>query len=625
MKLIENVNLSFANIWETAEWEGGNRMAEQQPQISAEEMAEYAKKMVADAFRQEKQKEICAPGKKVERMLLMRDGVRLRTVFQFPAIDGAESLPTILMRSCYPFMEPYLEQQAIEYCKRGFLFIVQWCRGTGGSEGEWVPNVNERNDGLDTLAYLQEQGYVGNIGYLGDSYLALTGWCMADAVPSKVKTMYLGVYGCDRHTSAYKDGLFRQDILTAWAMENAGTAVEAPYLESCAYRPQVEADEKLWGVRLDWYRDWITHSDRDDAYWQEGFWGMLGKIPSKVKIPLFIREGWYDHHLGSAIVTYERLSEEAKAHSVLQIGPWNHSFLPAVTGQPLEHLKTDKIDTALDWFTRILKEGELPEKAAYTYVIGADEWKKWDTFPVRQRKEQCFMPQNGGQLAEAADAQVNATDEKETDVSLRESGKETNVRKEAEPDNTKCFVYDPEHPVISHGAESLFHTQEDVGSLLQPEPGSRDDVISFLSGPLSEDMEIEGKIRVHLFVSSDAEDTAFSAKLMEVFENGEAVNIRGSITTLAYRNGADHRGSYTPGEIVDINIEMWDVAWKLRKGSRLRLDISSSDFPQYSVHSNYPGIWAEQSETKVAQQTVYFGKNYPSKVILPVVEKQNEI
>ena len=138
-------------------------------------------------------------------------------------------------------------------------------------------------------------------------------------------------------------------------------------------------------------------------------------------------------------------------------------------------------------------------------------------------------------------------------------------------------------------------------------------------------MEIEGKIRVHLFVSSDAEDTAFSAKLMEVFENGEAVNIRGSITTLAYRNGADHRGSYTPGEIVDINIEMWDVAWKLRKGSRLRLDISSSDFPQYSVHSNYPGIWSEQSETKVAQQTVYFGKNYPSKVILPVVEKQNEI
>ncbi len=590
-------------------------MAEQQPQMSMEEVEQKAREWVTDAYKKEKQKEICAPGKKEEIMLPMGDGVKLRTVFQFPDTTGEQPLPTILERCCYPQMEVLIEQHAIEYSKRGFLFICQWCRGTGGSEGEWVPNVNERNDGLDTLAYLQEQDYVGNIGYLGNSYLALTGWCMADAVPPKVKTMYLGVYGCDRHTSAYKDGLFRQDILTAWAMENAGTTVEAPYLESCAYRPQVEVDEKLWGVRLDWYRDWITHTDREDPYWKEGFWGMLGQIPSKVKIPLFIWEGWYDHHLGSAIVTYERLSEDARAHSVLQIGPWNHNFMPAVTGQPLDHLADSGIDTALDWFTRILKNGELPEKAAYTYVIGADEWKKWDAFPVQETKEQSWLLQKEGGLVEAAEG-------RNVDVQLNMQEQEKKKQDEAWQDEVQSFVYDPEHPVISHGAESLFHTQEDVGSLLQPEAGSRDDVISFTSEPLPEAMEIEGKIRAHLFVSSDAEDTAFSAKLMEVFENGETVNIRGSITTLAYRNGAGHRGSYTPGEIVDINIEMWDVAWKLRKGSRLRLDISSSDFPQYSVHSNYPGIWSEQSETKVAKQSVYFGKNYPSEVILPVVQKK---
>ena len=200
--------------------------------------------------------------------------------------------------------------------------------------------------------------------------------------------------------------------------------------------------------------------------------------------------------------------------------------------------------------------------------------------------------------------------------------KDGGLAEAAGQDDVLSFVYDPEHPVISHGAESLFQTQEDVGSLLQPEPGSRDDVLSFVSEPLTEAMEIEGKIRAHLFVSSDAEDTAFSAKLMEVFENGETVNIRGSITTLAYRNGADRRGTYTPGEVVEINIEMWDVAWKLRKGSRLRLDISSSDFPQYSVHSNYPGIWSEQSETKKAKQSVYMGSTYPSEVILPIVRNK---
>ncbi len=540
--------------------------------------------------------------KREQRMLPMRDGVKLQTIFYFPQEEEKRPFPTILMRCCYSNMQEMLEEQAMEYSKKGFLFIYQWCRGTGGSEGDWVPNVNERNDGLDTLEYLNSREDVGNIGYLGDSYLALTGWCMADAVPEKVKTMYLGVYGCDRHASAYKDGLFRQDILTAWAMGNAGTEVDAPYLKSCAYRPQEEVDEKLWGVRLDWYRDWITHPDRDDDYWKKGFWGMLREIPSKIRIPLFIREGWYDHHLGSAMITYESLSEEAKEHSVLQIGPWNHNFMPAVTGQPLEHLNTGGMDTPLDWFTRILKNEELPEKAAYTYVIGADQWKKWDTFPVMQTEELSFCLQKNGGLIEASEITDGHPDKEEQD-------------------KLRSFVYNPETPVISHGAESLFQTQEDVGSLLQPKPDNRKDIISFVSKPLTEAMEVEGKIRVHLFVSSDAEDTAFSAKLMEVFKNGDTVNIRGSITTLAYRNGSEHRKAYTPGEIVDIVIEMWDVAWKLRKGSCIRLDISSSDFPQYCVHSNYPGIWSMQSETKKAKQTVYMGKSYPSEVILPIVKE----
>ncbi len=537
---------------------------------------------------------------RVERMLPMRDGIKLRTIFYFPKKKGESPLPTILMRCPYYGMEESLEEQAMEYSKNGFLFVYQWCRGIGGSEGDWVPNVNERNDGLDTLEYLNSREDVGNIGYMGDSYLALTGWCMADAVPEKVKTMYIGVYGCDRHASAYKDGLFRQDILTSWAMGNAGTEVEAPYLESCAYRPQVEVDEKLWGVHLDWYRDWITHPDRDDDYWKEGFWGMLRDIPSKIRIPLFIREGWYDHHLGSAIHTYESLSQEAKEHSVLQIGPWNHNYLPAVTGQTLDHLKTENIDTAMDWFTRILKNGEIPEKAVYTYVIGADQWKKLETFPVMQSHRLSLFLQTDGGLTEVPAKEPVA------------------VSADAGNSSADTFIYDPENPVPSHGAESLLQTMEEVGSLPQPAPGYREDVLSFISEPFTDGIEMEGKIRVHLFVSSDAEDTAFSAKLMEVFENGDTVNIRGSITTLAYRNGATHRKTYTPGEIVDIDIEMWDVAWKLQKGSRLRLDISSSDFPQYCVHSNYPGVWSMQSQTQKAKQTVYMGKSYPSEVILPI-------
>lgn len=528
-----------------------------------------------------------------EIMLEMSDGVKLRTTIFLPKREAGELVPVVLERSCYPHMEGMLKVHAEEYCKRGFGFVIQWCRGTGGSEGKWEPNVNERQDGLDTLNWLQGQEYVKNIGYWGNSYLALTGWCMADAIPDKVKTMYLGVYGTDRHTSAYKDGLFRQDILTAWAMDNAGKPVTADYMESAAFRPQIEVDETLWGTRLDWYRDWISNTDRDCEYWtQAGFWKMLKEIPGKVKIPVFIMEGWYDHHLGSAIVTYGDLSEEAKAHSVFQIGPWNHSHMPAVKHQPLDNLVDDSVSSPLNWFHQILMKEELPERAVETYVIGADKWETWREFPVPADRTESFCLQAEGRKLVQAEC-------RQGEVS---------------------YVYDPADPVISHGSESCFKSQPAIGSLIQPEPDYRQDVISFLSEPLTEKMEINGAIHVKLAVSSDAEDTAFTAKVMEVFPDGQAVNIRGSITTLAYRNGRTVRGTYTPGEIVTIDIPMWDVAWELQPGSKLRVDISSSDFPQYAVHSNYPGVWSTHKETRKATQTIYTGGEYESVVELPIVK-----
>lgn len=125
----------------------------------------------------------------------------------------------ILQRSPYVHLMDMYLLHGKNLAQRGFIYILQFCRGTGQSEGEWEPNVNERQDGLDTLNWLQNEPWVKNIGYWGNSYLALTGWCMADAVPSKVKGMYLSVYGTDRFTSAYSKGMFRHDVLTSWAME----------------------------------------------------------------------------------------------------------------------------------------------------------------------------------------------------------------------------------------------------------------------------------------------------------------------------------------------------------------------------------------------------------------------
>ncbi len=536
--------------------------------------------------------DVAEAGEMEEIMLPSDDGAKLRTWLFFP--KGMEGpFPTIAVRCCYKDQAEMLQWKAAAFNRKGFGFAVQWCRGTYGSEGEWVPNINERMDGLSFMRALDGDERVKNIGYWGDSYLALTGWCMADAVPEKVKTMFLGVYGCFRHVSAYKDGLFRQDILTDWAMSNAGTEVTADYIESASYRPQIEVDEKMWGIKLPWYRDWITHTDGDDPYWDEGFWGELKKIPEKVKMPLFVKEGWYDHHLGSAIRTWEALSDDTKKKSVLEIGPWNHGYMPCIEHQSTADLEDTSMSSPLLWFDRILRQESDPEGMVRLYRVGSDKWDILKTFPEKSENVKVLYldAKEGKSLSDTAPSEEGRAE----------------------------YIYDPENPLFSKGAESTFHSMVENGSHPQPEPDYRDDVITFMSEALKEDLHICGKINVKLAVSSDAEDTAFSVKISEVFDDGQAYNIRGSITTLGYRNDAPHRLTYNAGEKVDIEIKTWDIDWMFKAGSRIRLDISSSDFPQYSVHSNFPGVWSLQKETKKAKQTIHTGAGNASCIELPLV------
>lgn len=559
-----------------------------------------------------------------EVMLPMSDGVKLKTyVYYGKEVPEGSSLPVILQRSPYAHSMDIYQVHGKNLAQRGFVYILQFCRGTGQSEGEWEPNVNERQDGLETLHWLQSEPWVKNIGYWGDSYLASTGWFMADVVPSKVKGMYLGVYGTDRFTSVYSKGMFRHDVLTSWAMENAGYPVDSDYLESCRFMPHYKVDECLWGRKLPWYRQWITAPREDDAYWQQGFWKMLREIPSKVNIPLLITDAWYDHHLGSALKSYETLSWEAKKHTTLIVGCWNHYSENCIEWDEPQNLQNREVPIMIKWFRTLLMEDRIPESKVRTYIIGADEWKEYPEWPMPVKSQKKFYF-NAGERAGSGKK-----------LTLSESP--------AEPLSKTEFTYDPKNPVPSLGAESMLKSINKVGSMYQPEPGFREDVLSFISEPLEEEFSIAGKMRVYLQVSTDCDDTAFTAKVMEVRGDGKSVNIRSSITTIAAdypdkryvsdgksvhdedsRKAMENReDTYTPGEIAEVCVEMWDIAWKLQKGSRIRVDISSSDFPQYSVHSNYAGIWSRQEKTRVAHQVIYCGGVYSSRLEIPVLNERS--
>ena len=273
-------------------------------------------------------------------------------------------------------------------------------------------------------------------------------------------------------------------------------------------------DEALWGGRLPWYRDWVTNTHRQDPYWNEGFWKFMADAPRKLQIPVCIVEGWYDHHLGSAMQSFQNLSPKAAAHSKLLVGCWNHGFGPCAEGKEQNHLENNEVIQMLAWFEETLRQERLPERSVEWYVIGEDRWRSWKDLPKGQETESFYLDTEGFSL-------------------IQEPGRE----------GSHSYVYDPENPVPSHGAESLFSTFQEVGSLLQPEPGYREDVLSFLSDPLPEDLTVLGQVTAELYVKSEAEDTAFTAKLMEVTPEGKSYNIRGSIATLAYE------APYHPGEV----------------------------------------------------------------------------
>lgn len=189
-----------------------------------------------------------------------------------------------------------------------------------------------------------------------------------------------------------------------------------------------------------------------------------------------------------------------------------------------------------------------------------------------------------------------------------------------EREKTRNYTFDPATPVESIGGEALLHTMPQIGSHLQSEPDYREDVLSFVSEPLEETFTLNGKASVRLFVESDCEDTAFTAKIMEVTPEGKAYNIRSSIATL--EQGKTEAGAYEPGSVAEVQITMWNIVYTIPKGSRIRVDVSSSDFPQYHVHSNQKGLWSEKTENKIAHQTIHMGRKAASCVILPLMKKQ---
>ncbi len=534
----------------------------------------------------------CGRGKHWEEMIPMRDGAKLQTLFYMPDTQGP--WPVLFSRTPYLKNMDIYDDQGKVFTERGYGFIVQFCRGTASSEGTWEPFINEKNDGEDALLWLEEKPYIRCIGLYGYSYVAYTQWVLLDVLTPKVKTAYLVHFGTDRYRQMYCNGLFRHDIYTPWAKDNSGTDRSLSYdeaLKACLYKPHIQADRAVWKMNLPWYREWITHPDYNDPFWKDSFWEDLKSIPSKVQIPVYLGCGWYDHHFGGMMSAYRTLSYYGKAHSRLVIGPWVHKKEACVDGRDTADAFASGIhgyEGALQWMDRCLKNGELPGQEVMAYNIGTG-WKKLAQWPAKATMKRLWFTEDG--LSEIPQPSETAL----------------------------CYTYDPKNIIWTHGAECMCYAPlNQRGSRIQPENQERKDRISLMSQPLRESITLSGSVQVHLKVSTDAQDTAFVVRLLEVQPDGRCYNIRTGGTTLLYRNEAECAQSYTPNACIDCTLSLWDILWTLQADSRLRVDIASSSFPEYNIHFNTAQPWAFQKDPVIAHQSVWIGGENGSYLDLPL-------
>lgn len=527
-----------------------------------------------------------------EAWIPLSDGVKLFASVTMPKGEGP--WPVILNRNPYGADDRTGSFLGQFFAEQGYAFVYNRVRGTGRSEGEFTPFVHERTDGREVVDWIAKQPWCnGNIGTFGGSYLGHVQWCIADYEHPALKTMFIQNYGIRPYHLFYRNGMFRQDIFTEWACQmmedNRRHNADSEYIQEQVRRgfqvfPQIELGKQLKGKDCVWYNEWITHTSEDDPYWAEGFWRELRDSLAHIHRPIMLQAGWFDVFCRAQIESWRALPAETRARSRFVIGPWHHM---GTVGGDLTYpnhaiLGPMQIAGAVEWFDYQLKGKPYPHQLGVieAYSIGDNRWKIWKD-DITAGKERTFY-----------------------------LGEEGTLAAEARGEGEVHYVYDPDHPTpsISHGLGKA--------SCYGPGIGTREGVVSFVSDPLTEDIHIAGQIVVELYVRSSAPATAFAVTVMETFEDERSVWICEDITDIRWDDGVGPV-PYEPGTTKKLTLRMQDMTWMLRRGSRLRIDIASSNYPLYHVHPNTVDNWASSTRRVTARQTICYGAGTPSRVVLP--------
>jgi len=494
-----------------------------------------------------------------ETMVPMRDGVRLYTRIAVP--QGQEKCPVVLIRTPYEdahggVPHPIKKSEQDMFVRRGYAVVTQHCRGHGDSEGICIP-YNEKDDGLCTLEYIRTLPCFDHEIYLyGGSYLSTVHLSYLSERPADVKGAALSIQTDRMYFRNYRGGCNYAFNNFKWWLRMLNRQYPDAKMAEVPMRPYKDLMKNTVGEDVAAYTAGLMHTEYDD-YWR-GY--PQDDVIERMDIPVLFTEGWYDFYIDGMFGMWERLPAEVKRKSAFVVGPWGHAT--AVKNVPY-NLPNGNIpaDFAVEWFDSIREQ--QPYRYAETgkvnyYSIGADMWQA-GTFPTAAQPAKRMYFGRGTLEAAPADAAP------------------------------VTYIYDPEA-----GTKKYFPS----GNLCAAGEDMPAGIVRFISGEVSAETNVFGRLRWHMDVSSDCEDTAFYIRVYFV-ENGTAYYLTETIAALRYVCE-----EYVPGERVTLDLETPPIAFTLKPGMRLRADIASSGGP-YVPHANVRGHWAEVTETRIARNTLY--------------------
>jgi hypothetical protein len=516
-----------------------------------------------------------------EERVRLRDGVELRTQRVGPA-DGGKH-PTLLIRSPYGigwvpplFMTPLI---ARFFARRGYHVVLQDTRGRYGSDGEFYPLRPEADDGRDTLEWISKQPWFdGSLGMWGPSYLGYTQCSVAADPPPYLKALVPIVTTTDMHALVYVGGAFSLATTLRWAAGNGERkgrrSPERRLPHAARTRPVRDAVRSL-GRRADFFDDWVDHPECD------GYWAAINRTEARgAPLSTLNVVGLYDIFCGPQLVDYAA----AGAQGWLDLGPYAHGTY-AISARRLGWKNAPTVRSGLpSWLAYLdhqLQGRPIARSRVRRYVIGEDRWLDEPEYPPPGARSERLYLRAQGRLA----PEPPGGDEP--------------------PDR---YIYDPADPVPTRG-----------GTFLGPRCGPEDqrplagrrDVIFYDTPPVERELQLAGPVRLRLRASSTAPATDFTGKLvwLPADPRRPALNLCEGV----------QRVSRLEGDASTVEIDLWHASARIPPGDRLRLEVSSSNFPRYDAHPNLPGHPGHASDQRPAEQTLHHAADAPSYLTLTVL------